>query len=424
MVKDSTILKCILPIVFGVAIPLCIIEISLRLSYGALPISLIKYLPTDVRILAQGSKDGQVPSEYIALLGDSYAAGWGDWYLSALDSGPFEKPAYHSAHVISSNIGVDVLSFAQPAFGSFDGIAYYPARYLKMLRKRGFELGTPSDIVVYFYEGNDLADNINFLDRYWANRPEEFTKEDLQPVFQDALEQVPMNRRSIIGRLKHSEIMNASYALKFFYILAQDLGRWAQRVFDAQDADGIFVSLPEDRQTTFIRVNGKDMKLPVALETPALNLDNEEIESAFLVLELSLEYLTQYFQGARFTIVYLPAPISSYEIASDSVQVYMETATVSMYPTESIIPRSDMLCERVSQIACNVGAAFLDTRPDLSMRSRQVESRSALGRRSRFTWFAAGLAGIRFHKSLLRHSEKGMQWSISKRLSSRPVQTQ
>ena len=174
--RRERFLKYVMLLIFGIVIPVLLIEILMRLYFDRLPISFVKYLPTDVRILAQRSKDELVPEMYIALLGDSYAAGWGDWYLSMLESNPFDNPRFHSAHVIHDIAGIDVLSFAQPGFGSFDALAYYPIRYVRMLQKRGYDLPAPRKIIVYFYEGNDFKDNATFLETYWKDKPDLVTK--------------------------------------------------------------------------------------------------------------------------------------------------------------------------------------------------------------------------------------------------------
>ena len=72
----------------SIALALVLIEIILRTSVEYMPLSYQKYLPRDVRIIAQTTKDRLIPESYVALLGDSYAAGWGDWYRARLDERP------------------------------------------------------------------------------------------------------------------------------------------------------------------------------------------------------------------------------------------------------------------------------------------------------------------------------------------------
>ena len=63
---------------------------------------------------------------YIALTGDSYAVGAGDWLIKAQRSSFFELPDYSVAHLIHKKTGIDVVSFGRAGAGSFDGIWLEP----------------------------------------------------------------------------------------------------------------------------------------------------------------------------------------------------------------------------------------------------------------------------------------------------------
>ena len=369
--RYERLFKWLVPLLIGIVVPVIALEIFLRVYYDNLPISFLKYLPTDVRILAQSSKTERVPENYIALLGDSYALGWGDWSMSVLESQPFDDPSYHSAHVIHDITGTDVLSFAQPGFGSFDGLAYYPPRYFEMLRKRGFALRAPSRIMVYFYEGNDFSDNVALLERYWDQKPDFITKQDLHLLFQEIFEKGSLNQRGPIGRIRHSEIANASYALKFFYTLTKDTYTMLRQTLGLEEPKEERVEIPEEQQLTKIRVKGQELKVPVPLQGPALELDEDEIEESLLVFELSLEYLLKYFGNSDIIVVYLPSPLSSYELTSDAAHVYTKNGKPPVYLTEAIPHKSDMLCNRVLLVARKAGAAFFDTRPIILPAARQ-----------------------------------------------------
>ena len=164
---------------FGILAPLFVLEITLRSLVGEFALAYHEYLPNDVRILAQSSKYGLVPRNHVALLGDSYGAGRGDWYFKAIDLDPFGNPPFHSANVIHELTGFDVVSFAQPGTGSFDGIVYNPIKYYEMLRSRGFSLSPPSRIIIYFYEGNDIEDNLTFSGRYWNSKEKDYTMKNM-----------------------------------------------------------------------------------------------------------------------------------------------------------------------------------------------------------------------------------------------------
>ena len=128
------------------------------------PLRLHGYLPVDVRVFAQSSKTGVVPRDPVLLLGDLYAQGFGDWLL---ETDPNRNGPFHSAHVINRLTGRDVITLGLGGAGSAEGMAAFPAiAYAYSKRAWYLRLPPPHVAVVYFYEGNDLNDNMDFL----ANR--------------------------------------------------------------------------------------------------------------------------------------------------------------------------------------------------------------------------------------------------------------
>jgi len=84
------------------------------------------------RLLAQISKQGTEPEDYIAIFGDSYAQGLGDWLVTA-DSD--KNLPFHSAHIINQQTGRDVISFGQGGSDSIQGYILLPYRYLTRINR-------------------------------------------------------------------------------------------------------------------------------------------------------------------------------------------------------------------------------------------------------------------------------------------------
>ena len=61
---------------------------------GKLPLRLYGLVDENLRVLAQNSKKSQFPKEYIAITGDSYAIGVGDWLTETQKGSFFNSPAY------------------------------------------------------------------------------------------------------------------------------------------------------------------------------------------------------------------------------------------------------------------------------------------------------------------------------------------
>ena len=136
---------------------------------GKLPLRLYGLIDKDLRVLAQSSKKNQIPKDYIALTGDSYAVGAGDWLNQVLGNHFWDSPDYSAAHLIHKKTGIDVVSFGRAGAGSFDGIWLEPVtQFLYINSVRDYKLSPPKDILIFFYEGNDVYDNVHFLCRNLA----------------------------------------------------------------------------------------------------------------------------------------------------------------------------------------------------------------------------------------------------------------
>ena len=131
---------------------------------GKLPLRLYGSIETNLRILAQSSKKDLLPNEYIAIAGDSYAVGSGDWLDEARKKSFLGSPDYSPAHLIYKKIGIDVVSFGQGGVGSFGGIWKEPiTQFLYINSVKNFQLFPPKVFLVFFYEGNDIYNNVQFI---------------------------------------------------------------------------------------------------------------------------------------------------------------------------------------------------------------------------------------------------------------------
>ena len=112
---------------------------------GKLPLRLYGLVDKDLRILAQSSKNNLLPKGYIALTGDSYAVGAGDWLSEVRKRNFFGSPDYSPAHFIFKKTGIDVVSFGQSGAGSFDGIWSEPVtQFLHINSTKDYRLPLPS----------------------------------------------------------------------------------------------------------------------------------------------------------------------------------------------------------------------------------------------------------------------------------------
>ena len=95
------------------------------------------------------------------------AQGYGDWLL---ETNPNRNGPFHSAHIVQKLSGRDVISLGVSGAGSAEGMAAFPAiAYAHAAQAWYLRLPKPDVAVVYFYEGNDLNNNIAFLKQHVAD---------------------------------------------------------------------------------------------------------------------------------------------------------------------------------------------------------------------------------------------------------------
>jgi hypothetical protein len=338
-----------------------------------LPLRLHAYLPDAARILAQSSKASAVPRRYVALTGDSYAQGLGDWLLGA-DSG--RNPPFHSAHVIADRTGRDVVTFASGGAGSLTGIALKPISsldYLESSRLYGFP--TPDDLLVYFYAGNDLEDTLMELGVLWPPdsgpvRPgparDAWYAELGRGVLRDDGSFAEAAQKTLLPRYGSAfDVRSFSPSEHLFFarfVAALLRGEPPIPLWQRRHKDGALVG---SRAGNPVRVGGTVEQLPGEVQGPALDLTPAETNIALLALERSVGYLRAALARTRICLVYIPAPVSCYALDSESVRVQPFGGREGVHTAARVRSRSDQLERRVAAVAARHGLRHVDSRPPL-----------------------------------------------------------
>jgi hypothetical protein len=313
-----------------------------RLFLPTMPLRLRPHLPDIADVLTQNSKSAFVPHHYIALLGDSYAEGLGDWLWQT--KGNRSKP-FASANVIHELTGRDVVSFGKGGAGSAEGIVERPAGVFSGASCYLFPaIRAPSQMFIYYYEGNDVEDNINF----------------------------EIKVQKLYGRVDSHTIdryLTTQYAAanpwNCQFALLDTAGRMLQFLYEYY-VSGVNISYCAAKLggllTNRLLVGGRTVVAP-ALQGPAEDTSDRYIRFATAVLDRSLNWLRHRFAGVPTTVVYVPAPLSVYHFAGDEVSYCVNTfGTASVARTER---NSDFISDLVRQGATNQGFGFLDARPAL-----------------------------------------------------------
>ena len=276
-----------------------------------IPVKLQFSLPLGLAVLAQSSKAGRIPENYIAIAGDSYAQGKGDWLL---DIDPNTNDAFHSAHVLQELSGRDVISFGKGGASNIKGWVREPiAKYQFIHDNIDESLTKPEIILAYFYAGNDLLDNVLDIRESFIPRYGEVALED-DMAWNEFFE------TSIEGcRVGPYSGMNSNFGWlprATFKVLQKELkpGKAGDELGD--------IRIRKTGKVNSVRINGKEVYLPDRLQSPALELSQSETDQAFLVFTRSLEYLKNCFNESQVVVVYIPSVIESYSWMSKEVSIF------------------------------------------------------------------------------------------------------
>src|SRR5262245_22720194 len=328
--------------VVSIACTYLIIEfIFFRALLPYVSLNIKTHLPDTAGVLVQNSKIGFLPHDYVALLGDSYAEGLGDWLLQA--QGDRTKP-FHSANVIHDATGRDVVSFGRGGAGSAEAIVGRPALVFGGTSCYLFPaIDAPRDMFIYFYEGNDIEDNNDLLSRV--------TKK--YGNMSDAS----------IDRYLIEQLVNIPWAWKCRTYLLDTMARMARFLFQHHIQGLSLDTAPQLQNRVIVAAN------PVAvpsIQGTGLRYGDQQVQTGLRVLDRSLAWLKGRFPGVPTTVVYIPAPASIYRFAGPEIVTKLGRGHPIIVTTPATVARrSDMMCRLVHDNSLDHSLGFIDARPAL-----------------------------------------------------------
>jgi hypothetical protein len=317
-------------------------SVFLRLAPGLMP-WLSSQVPMAANLWWQPAAPDPSSNDYLALLGDSYAEGVGDWKAEQVD---FTSPS-HSADVIHRLTGRNILSYGRRGAGSAEGLVRLPALALGAGECFFFpSLREPQEVVYYFYEGNDLEDNIEFINRRLGLSVGDAGVRTASIKF--------LNQNWATPGLKPC-LLYVGKSIKTLIKTARKtiLARLAVNSDETQASPAPNRAL----------ISAEVMELPASLQGPGLDLDEQSIAAAFEIFEVSLMWLQQALPDTKITVIQLPSVLSTYRLFGPSVTVEVPDHSSTVHSSINVASRSDEICRRLRDITLGSGAAFFDARP-------------------------------------------------------------
>jgi len=315
--------------------------VPLKLHFGLRP---------ELRLLAQVSKKSVIPENYIAIFGDSYAQGNGDWLL---DSDADTNPPFHSAHVLHEKLKKDIISFGRANSSNLQSLIGDPISWLNYIKNSRFsKLGNPEEIIVYFYEGNDLNDNLEDLKLRYIDRgyiPDKVYDVD---YFKGFLQKEIVSND---GKDKPS-LFSEFYLIDFItHIVRGPSGHISLEVIPFKPGN-----------INRAIVNGKEINMPDRLHSPSMELSANEIHLGLYIFRQSLSYMLSQFPGIKVSLVYIPSVMACYNMSSPYVSfLAYDKGRDTIIKSDLIIFRSDKIFSMVKTVAQSLGVKVFDTRPAL-----------------------------------------------------------
>lgn len=325
-----------------------------------MPLKLQGCLPDPICILAQNSKKGLIPKNYIALVGDSYSVGLGDHYLNIRNQ--FRNRSDFGSHgILYKKTGNDIITLGQGGAGSLDGLVAKPINRFRYLNATFFcKVDEPKLILVYFYE-NDIDNNIQDLKAHFINRYD-LKKIYDKTYFKRFIDEEIMSKDSIYKKTESFHWYDNLFFLRFVTNLTLKVNSRLKKILNYEKIENTIE--PLEKSINQVLINDKVVIIP-RTQGPALELTEEEINLAACVFEHSLDYLSEYFINSKIIVVYIPTPLSVYELASQKVNIWEYHDRGKVQNSENVAKKSDLICGKIKKITLSKKYIFIDTRNKL-----------------------------------------------------------
>jgi len=283
--------------------------------------------------------------DYLAITGDSYSEGAGDSFLN-------NDRDYSIAHFLHQDSGQNFLIFGRSGYGSVSAAT----SVVENIRFSHFspyfrDLGTPEEILFFFYEGNDLNNNLEFLNYHGIKPGENFDRE---------IEQA-------IRAHQASGYTDWKIRLRAFVPtidLLANLYRHMPILLGFKEPDPNGEEVWRDDRSTILSAPDGNLGLP-PLQTAAVELTDDEIDRAIRVFDASINYLKTTFPETPIRVVYLPSIVGVYDWESD-IRIQKYTSSSKNRTTAEENNRvSRKIRERFAELGAEQGWDLIDTTPML-----------------------------------------------------------
>lgn len=326
----ATISFCVPFLAFNMAFPFV---------YGqaSFPRSLVRSVGAFQYPLFPNTYDRKNLDAWVAVIGDSYAQGMGDGYLGG-------EPKFTIFHHLKEELGKNYLIFARSGFGSINAVRELIVGVDLMNVSWLYpNLVPPDEIVLVFYEGNDLNNNILHL----------------EGADQGSDGILPFVRSQILGPPSISARFDSK--LPFARMPVNVLVKFVRNF-----GKGSGQAPPKPNH---VSVAGQEFSVR-GIQGSGMELSEDQIDLALQALEASLRVLQAWSPDSRVHIVYIPSVATAYDWQEPVEHQTYHSAGPLRTSLKENLQNSRMIRAKVRELAGAGGFDFIDTTDGIRARTK------------------------------------------------------
>lgn len=320
---NLSILKKTVPyakvLAFWIILLAVLIETLMRFYLNELPYKFLNHTTGPINRLGQYSKDEVIPNDYVAIVGDSYAYGFGPWLYD--NSWSWGQPHFATHHLLHSKTQIDFISFGYPGFGSLGSSLSYISEY-QFVRDSSFwpQLNEPEIVLLFFYEGNDLINNLHEIEQRGfdiTRNSDGLGKNEMQVLLESEFEKL-IDDWSWTDHFATWNLFSGLYK-NYSRRFKTTSHEFDSTSIDNQKDQKDVTDYSSVNEENIALINNKEVYLGYS-EGPALLLTHQELSLAMEVLHQSLIFIKKNLPTSRIAVVYLPSSLSLYRFETGNLR--------------------------------------------------------------------------------------------------------
>ena len=370
--KFKKLLSYVKPFLFWIFAIFFASELLLHSYLNELPLKFLAHTTGPIHRLGQYSKKDVIPKEHIAIIGDSNVYGFGPWLYE--NSWSMGQPDFATHHLLHKTLSKNLIAYGFPGYGTFgytlSTIAEYNMINGSLIWSKFPE---PHQILVVFYEGNDLINNLHEVQHrglHIDNISQENFKQQIKRLIKDESAEL----ESGFSFTDHIACWNITHGLLKNYLnkFSQESDNIIEPIKDEilnQSSEN--QDKPNEPENIAL-VGGKKISLGY-LEGPALHLTNNEINLSLEITKQSFNYIKKKFPQSQIDAVYLSTALSLYDFNSSKLRpaplkldIKSETARDRTFSEAEVKLKNMHLRTSMKTIMQELKIGFIDTTDSMS----------------------------------------------------------